>query len=105
MAQTVGIVHVVVPTKASENGLAELPDHLMPPVLAGTAVLENTSGNLGQAKSIIKLPVGEQSAVRCNPGTVELQLQATVEIDPQMGVSGFTRRVTRGWLVVVVVSH
>ncbi len=67
--------------------------------------LEETPGNLGQAKSIIKLAIGEQSGVRCDPGTVELQLQATVEIDPQMGVSGFTRRVTRGWLVVVVVSR
>jgi hypothetical protein len=58
-----------------------------------------------QAKGIVKLAIGEQSGVRCDPGTVELQLQATVEIDPQMGVFGFTRRVTRGWLVVVLVSH
>jgi hypothetical protein len=63
MAQTVGIVHVVVPTKASENGLAELPRHAVPPVLAGTAVLEKTPGNLGQAKGIVELPVGEKSSV------------------------------------------
>ncbi len=62
-AQTVGVVHVVVPAKASENGLPELPDHAMPPVLAGTAVLEKTPGNLGQAKGIVKLPVGERSSV------------------------------------------
>ena len=62
-AQTVGIVHVVVPAKASENGLAELPDQAMPPVLAGTAVLEKTPGNLRQAKGIVKLPVGEKSSV------------------------------------------
>jgi len=36
---------------------------------------------------------------------VKLQLQATVEIDPQMGSSGFTRRVTRGWPVVMMVIH
>jgi hypothetical protein len=30
----------------------------MPSVLAGTAVLENSPGNLGQTKSIIKLPIG-----------------------------------------------
>ena len=81
-AQTVGIVHVVVPTKASENGLAELPDHLMPPVLTGTAVLEETPGNLSQAKGIVKLPVGEKSSVGSDLGTVELKLQSTVEIDP-----------------------
>ncbi len=35
----------------------------MPPVLAGTTVLEKTAANLGQAKGIVKLPVGEQSSV------------------------------------------
>ena len=46
-AQTVGVVHVVVATKTAKEGLAELPDHAMPPVLAGTAVLEKTPGTLG----------------------------------------------------------
>ena len=62
-AQTVGVVPVVVATKTAKNGLAELPDHAMPPVLAGTAVLEKTLGNLGQAKGIVKLPVDEKSSV------------------------------------------
>ncbi len=72
---------------ASENGLAELPDQAMPPVLAGTAVLEKTPGNFGQAKNILKLPIGEQTSVGRASGTVKLKLQAAVEIDPQMGVS------------------
>ena len=67
-AQTVGVVHVVVPAKASENGLTELPDHAMPPVLAGTAVLEKTPGHLGQAKGIVKLPVGEKTNGEENAG-------------------------------------
>ena len=62
-AQTVGVVHVIVPAKTAKNGLAELPDHAMPPVLAGTAILEKALGNPGQAKGIVKLPVGEQSGV------------------------------------------
>jgi len=91
--------------KASKHRLTKQPHHAMPSILAGTAVLEKTPGPLSQAKGIVKLPIGEQSGVRGDPGTVELQLHAAVEIDPQMGVSGFTRRVTRGWLVVVLVSH
>jgi hypothetical protein len=63
--------------------------------------LKKAPGNLGQAKGIIKLPIGEQSGVRCDPGTVKLQLQATVEIDPQMGISAFTRRVTWGASVLM----
>jgi len=35
----------------------------MPPVLAGPAVLEKTLDNLGQAKGIVKLPIGEKSTV------------------------------------------
>ncbi len=62
-AQTVGVVHVVISSKTAKNGLAKLPDHAMPPVLAGTAVLEKSCSNLGQAKSIVKLSIGEQSSV------------------------------------------
>ena len=81
-AQTVGVVHVVVATKTAKEGLAELPDHAMPPVLAGTTVLEKTPGDLGQAKGIVKLPVGEKSSVGSDLGTTEFELEATVEIDP-----------------------
>ena len=102
-AQTVGIVHVVVATKTAKEGLAELPDHAMPPVLSGTAVLEKTPGNLGQAKDIVKLPIGEKSSVGSDLGTVELKLQSTVEIDPQRGLSAFTRRVTWGASVLMCI--
>ena len=81
-AQTVGVVHVVVAAKTAKHRLAELPDHAMPPVLAGTAVLEKTPGNLGQAKGIVKLPIGEKSSVGSDLGTTEFELEATVEIDP-----------------------
>ncbi len=50
----------------------------MLPVLAGTAVLEKALGNLDQAKSIVKLPVGEKSSVCRNLGTMEFELEATV---------------------------
>ena len=81
-AQTVGVVYVVVATKTAKHRLAELPDHAMPPVLAGTAVLEKTLDNLGQAKGIVKHPIGEKSSVGSDLGIVELKLHSTVEIDP-----------------------
>ena len=56
----------------------------MPPVLA-VRLLEKAPGNLGQAKGL--LPVGDKPSVGGDRGTVELKLQSTVEIDPQMGVS------------------
>ena len=54
----------------------------MPSVLAGTAVLEKIPGNPGQAKGIVKLPIGEKSSGGSDLGTVELMLHSTVEIDP-----------------------
>ncbi len=62
-AQTVGVVHVFIAAEASKNGLAELPDHAMPPILASTAVLEKVAGNVSQAKGMVKLPVVEKSGV------------------------------------------
>jgi len=46
----------------------------VPSVLAGTAVLENSPGNLGQAKGVIKFSIGEEPSVGGNLGTVEFQL-------------------------------
>lgn len=104
-SQTVGIVDVVISAEPAKDGLTELTRHAMPPVLAGPAVLEKIAGNVSQAKSIVKLPVGKQPSIRADLGTVKFQPQAAVEIDPQTGLSGFTRRVTRGWPLVVLVSH
>ena len=68
-SETVGmVVHVFVAAKAVQNRLTELPRHAMPSVLAGTAVLENSPGNLGQAKGIIKLPISEQPSVGSDLG-------------------------------------
>ena len=61
--QTVGGVHVFIAAKASEDRLTEPPRPAVPSILAGTAVLEKAPGRLGQAKGIVKLPVGEQSSV------------------------------------------
>ena len=62
-------------------------------VLAGTAVLEKAPGNLGQAKGIVKLPIGEKSSVGSDLGTVELKLQAAVKIEPQNPRFPFTHLV------------
>jgi len=81
-AQTVGVVHVVVATKTAKNGLAELPDHAMPPVLAGTTVGKNIASHLSKFNGGIKLSVGKQTGVSSDLGPVELKLESTVKIQP-----------------------
>ena len=60
---------------------------------------------LPQAKGIIKLSIGEKPSVRGDLGTVKFQLQTAVEINPQRGLSAFTRRVTWGASVLMCVLH
>jgi hypothetical protein len=55
----VGIVCVLITTKATKHRLTKLPRHAVPSVLAGTDVLENSPGKLGRAKGIITLPISE----------------------------------------------
>ena len=52
-AEPVGIVHVVIPAKAPENGLAELPNKTVTTVLSTTRVRECVTGNLSQSNRII----------------------------------------------------
>jgi hypothetical protein len=92
-AQTVGVVHVVVATKTAKNGLAELADHAMPPVLAGTTVGKNIANHLGKFNGGIKLSVGKQTGVSSDLGPVELQLQTAVKIDPKAPLFRFIHRV------------
>ena len=57
-AEPVGIVHVVVPAKASENGLAELPDKTVATVLPTTGGREcavvKSQGHLGNAGAVYR---------------------------------------------------
>ena len=59
-AEPVGIVHVVVPAKTSENGLAELPNKTVATVLPATGVRKYVPGNLAQSDRIIQLPTRQQ---------------------------------------------
>ena len=93
-AEPVGIVHVVVPAKASENGMAELPDKTVATVLPTTGVREHVPGNLAQSDSIIELPVRPPPSIGSDLRTVEFPLLPTVKIQPQNPAFRFTHRVS-----------
>ena len=92
-SETVGVVEAFISTKAAKHRLTELSRHTVPSVLTGTAVLENIPGNLGEAKSIVKLAISEQPSVRGDLGTMEFKIQAAVKIDPKAVPFRFTHRV------------
>jgi hypothetical protein len=93
-AEPVGIVHVVVPAKAPENGLAELPDKTVATVLPTTGVREHVPGNLAQSDRIVQFPVWQQPSVGSDLGTVELKPEPTVKVQPQNALFRFTHRVS-----------
>ena len=75
----------------------------MAPERAGPAYRERTAGRIDAARlkvmadieacRIIEFAIGQQSGVGGHSGTVEVQLQAEVEIQPQRLIVGFTLRV------------
>ncbi len=58
-SKTLGVVYVFITANTAKHRLAKLPHHAVPSVLAGTAIVENISGGIGQAKSIIKLSISK----------------------------------------------
>ncbi len=58
-SETLGVVHICIATNAPKHRLAKLTRHAVPSVLAGTAIVENILGGIGQAKGIVKLSIGE----------------------------------------------
>ena len=104
-SKMLGVVHILITANTSKQRLAEQACHAVPPILAGTAVVENIAGNLGQAKDIIKLSISEEPTVGSDLGTVKFQLQAAVKINSQRGLSAFTRRVTWGVSVSMCIMH
>src|SRR5689334_3082712 len=92
MRQPVRIVHILVARQAPEHRLAELAQQGMASVRAGAGVRQNLSSGLAQTKGIVEFAAGQQTAIRRDLRSVELQLEATVERQAKYGDLWFTRR-------------
>jgi hypothetical protein len=103
--QSLGIVDILVSRQTAEHRLAQQTGWQMPRVLAAPQIRQRRPGNLGQAENIVQLAVGQEASVRGDLAAVKFELQVTVEIDPQMRLSGFTRRVRRVPSAAMMVLH
>ena len=86
MAQTFGVVHVLVSGKPAEHRLPQQADQRMSPILAGACVGKHVPRHRAEAKSVVEFAIGQQPSIRSDPRTMELQLQAAIEIEPQRAV-------------------
>src|SRR5829696_10022134 len=74
-----GIVHVFI---AGEPAIGRLPQEAEPPVPdvpPPSTLGEGRGGPGGETEGVVQLAVGEQAAVRGDPGAVELELEPAVE--------------------------
>jgi hypothetical protein len=90
--EALGIVDVFVAGEPAIDRLPQQAEQLVPDVPAAPGIREDRCGRRGQAKGVVQLAIGEQTGVGGDPGTVELELDAAVEGDPQRFFR-FTRRV------------
>src|SRR5665811_2003391 len=89
--EPVGVVHVLVSGKATEYRLPQHSDQIMPSVPADASISQIFPRDDHQAEHIIQFPERKQTSIRGDAGTVELQLEAPVEIEPRSVRFRFTR--------------
>ena len=69
------------------------------------AVSQMLPRDVGQAERVIQLAIGQQPAIGGDAGTVELQLQTAVEIEPESIGFRFTRWVRHDRLDPTRISY
>ena len=90
MRQPIGVVDVFVPGQSPEHGLAKLSHQGVAAVLARPGICKDFSGQVCEAEGIIEIPERKQTSVGRHSRTVEFQLQAGIERDPENGTAFVT---------------
>ena len=70
--------------QSAEHGLAKLCDNGTVAVRTGRAAGQELCGHEAQAERIVEFAKGEQPGIGCDPGAMELQLEAAVGGDSQL---------------------
>ena len=98
MGKAFGIIGVIVASKAAVDGLSEQRDEVVADVATGAAFLEIVGSNMGKAQGIIQLSNGQESGIGSDGGTVKLQTDFGVELEPERGFVAVTHQVPPGSL-------
>src|SRR3984893_14413944 len=93
MAQALSVVHIFISGKSPKYGLPQHPDQSMSAILARACVGERITRHRAEAQRIVQFPVSEQVCVGCNNRSAKLKHQSAVEIEPEIAIIRFTRRV------------
>ena len=96
LGKAFGIIGVIVASKAAVDGLSEQRDEVVSDVATGAAFLEIVGSNMGKAQGIIQLSNGQESGIGSDGGTVKLQTDFGVELEPERGFVAVTHQVASG---------
>ena len=91
LGKTFCIVGIIVAGQTAVGGLAEQRDQVMADVAAGTAFLEIVGGDEGKIQRVIQFSEGKESGVGGDGGTMELQPDLGIELDPERVLFAVTR--------------
>ena len=91
MAQPLGVVDVLVSRKPTEHRLAQHAHQIVATVAARAAVNQVLARDSRQAERIIEFAISQQARIGGDARTVELQLEAALEIEPEGIGLHFTR--------------
>ena len=105
MRETISVVHILIAGETAEYRLPQQPGEEMARVATSADFRQRATGQVGQPERVIQLPVGQQAGVGGDAAAVELEPQATVEIDPQGRVIRFTRRVAHRTVIPEASTH
>jgi hypothetical protein len=98
MSETPGIVHVLVAGEPPIHCLAQQAPQLGPNVGAAPPFAESCRCHRRQTESVVQLAIGEQTAVRGDPGAMKLKLDPAIDGDPKSGWLPSPGRVRHSWL-------
>src|SRR5262249_54058064 len=93
VAQALGVVHILVSSKATKYRLPEQPGQYVSTILASVCVGRNITTHLVQTEYVVEFAISQQPSSGGHHGTAKLEHQAAVKIEPNSIGFRFTRRV------------
>jgi hypothetical protein len=88
VAQVLGVVHVLISSKAAEHRLPQQADQRMAAVPAGSRISECLARHLGQAECVVEFAVCQQSRVGRDHEPTKLEHQAVAPMGTFFPLSG-----------------
>jgi hypothetical protein len=93
VAQSLGVVHILVSCEPAEHRLTQHADQRMTAVLSRARVSQCFAGRRAQTERVIEFAIGEQTGIGCYNGAAKLHRHAAVKIYAKSIIFRFTRRV------------